>query len=56
MYPTNFYFILIFIKHFVAGAISGFAVGFVEGPVDFVKCQLQMRPQYNLKLKYILTL
>jgi len=28
---------------FVAGAIAGFPVSFVEGPIEFFKCQLQMQ-------------
>jgi len=32
-------------EYFKAGLLAGIAVAFVEGPVDFFKCQLQMRPE-----------
>jgi len=35
-------------QYWYAGFLAGLAVAFVEGPVDFFKCQLQMRPdQYK---------
>lgn len=40
-------------QFFQAGFMAGIAMSFVEGPVDFLKCQLQMRGQFFFSFTFI---